>query len=306
MSARAVRAEDIARALKGRRRGAGWVCKCPAHDDHHPSLTVAETRDGKVLLKCWSGCSQDAVIAALRRRGLWEGKPAYATPISRLLPIGGRETSLNPRDPMKSWRNAAPFFRGTVADLYLERRGIKLTDDERGRLRFSPALWHWPSQTRWPAMLARVSLATGDEIATHQTFVEPDGGGKAPLGKQARLFAAGGKTLGGGVWFGEADPRQEFIVAEGIESLLSALRISGVAAGCAALSEIGIRRLALPLGARRVRIFADHDPLGQGVAAAREAGRRWLAEGRAVAVSIAARVGHDANDVWRKRLRSHG
>jgi hypothetical protein len=108
------------------------------------------------------------------------------------------------------------------------------------------------------------------------------------------------------VWFGEADPRREFVVAEGIESLLSAMRIFGVAAGCAALSEIGVRRLALPLGARRVRIFADHDPLGQGVAAAHEAGRRWLAEGRAVAVSMAAKAGDDANDVWRKRLRSHG
>ena len=151
-------------------------------------------------------------------------------------------------------------------------------------------------------MLARVSLATGAEITTHQTFVEPDGGGKAPLGKQARLFAAGGRTIGGGVWFGEADSNREFIVAEGIESTLSAMRIFDVTAGCAALSEIGIRRLILPSTARRVRIFADHDELGQGLAAAREAGRRWLAEGRAVAVSISPTVGEDANDVWlRKR-----
>ena len=151
-------------------------------------------------------------------------------------------------------------------------------------------------------MLARVSLATGAEIGTHQTFVESDGGGKAPLGKQARLFAAGGKTIGGGVWFGEADSNREFIVAEGIESTLSAMRIFDVTAGCAALSEIGIRRLILPSTARRVRIFADHDELGQGLAAAREAGRRWLAEGRAVAVSISPKVGEDANDVWlRKR-----
>ena len=300
-------AEDIARALKGRRCSKGWTCRCPAHDDHHPSLSVAETRDGKTLVKCWSGCRQDDVIDALRRRGLWDGKPAYASQTDKSRPLAAeRETSLKLSDPMKSWRNAAPLGRGCIADRYLERRGIELTDDERKRLRFSPALWHWPTQAKWPAMLARVSLTTRDELTTHQTFLEPDGNGKAPLGKQARLFAAGGRTVGGGVWFGEADPRQEFIVAEGIESLLSALRICGVAAGCAALSEVGVRRLALPLGARRVRIFADHDELGQGVAAAREAGRRWLAEGRAVAVSMAAKVGEDANDVWRKRLRSHG
>ena len=102
------------------------------------------------------------------------------------------------------------------------------------------------------------------------------------------------------------DPDREFIVAEGIETTLSAMRIFDVTAGCAALSEIGVRRLILPSTARRVRVFADHDELGQGLAAAREAGRRWLAEGRAVAVSMAAKAGDDANDLWRKRLKSHG
>jgi len=43
---------------------------CPAHDDAHPSLSLTVT-DDTVLLHCWAGCSQDAVIAALRRRGLW-------------------------------------------------------------------------------------------------------------------------------------------------------------------------------------------------------------------------------------------
>jgi hypothetical protein len=151
-------------------------------------------------------------------------------------------------------------------------------------------------------MLARVTLATGAELATHQTFLRPDGSAKAPLGKQARLFAAGGKTIGDGVWFGAVDPNREFIVAEGIESLLSALRIFGVAAGCAALSQYGIRTLILPAHARLIRISADHDERGQGLAAAREAARRWRAEGRVVAASISPRVGEDANNVWlRKR-----
>ena len=46
----APRAADLAWALEGRRCGAGWICRCPAHDDHHPSLSIAE-RDGKVLIK---------------------------------------------------------------------------------------------------------------------------------------------------------------------------------------------------------------------------------------------------------------
>jgi putative DNA primase/helicase len=292
------RAADLVWALKGRRCGAGWICRCPAHDDHHPSLSIAE-RDGKVLIKCWSGCGQDAVLDALRQRGLWEGKARETSQAGRPHAfIAERETSLKPCDPMKAFRNAGLFARRSPADRYLETRGLELTGDEASSLRFAPALWHWPTQSRWPAMLARVSLYTGAEIATHQTFVEPDGSGKAPLGKQARLFASGGRTIGGGVWFGEADSNREFIVAEGIESTLSAMRVFDVTAGCAALSEIGIRRLILPSTARRVRIFADHDELGQGLNAAREAGRRWLAEGRAVAVSMSPTVGEDANDIW--------
>lgn len=44
---------------------------CPAHDDSDPSLTVSE-KDGKVLVNCKYGCSQDAVVAALRSLDLWE------------------------------------------------------------------------------------------------------------------------------------------------------------------------------------------------------------------------------------------
>ncbi len=43
---------------------------CPAHDDHNPSLSVTD-KSGKILLKCWAGCSQEEVIGALRGIGLW-------------------------------------------------------------------------------------------------------------------------------------------------------------------------------------------------------------------------------------------
>jgi hypothetical protein len=54
----------------GKRQGNGWTTHCPAHIDDKPSLNIAEN-EGKILLHCFAGCSQDAVIAALRERGLW-------------------------------------------------------------------------------------------------------------------------------------------------------------------------------------------------------------------------------------------
>jgi hypothetical protein len=63
--------ETIARALKARRSGAGWIAKCPVHDDNNPSLSIRDA-DGKVLLHCHAGCAQRDVIEALTARGLWE------------------------------------------------------------------------------------------------------------------------------------------------------------------------------------------------------------------------------------------
>jgi putative DNA primase/helicase len=64
---------EIAAALKGAPEGKGWRCLCPAHDDHTPSLSITE-KNGKVLVTCRAGCSQDAVIEALRQRRLWPDK----------------------------------------------------------------------------------------------------------------------------------------------------------------------------------------------------------------------------------------
>lgn len=45
--------------------GNGWKACCPAHDDKTPSLSVTEAEDGRVLLKCFAGCSTNSVLAAL-------------------------------------------------------------------------------------------------------------------------------------------------------------------------------------------------------------------------------------------------
>lgn len=41
-----------------------WRALCPAHDDHTPSLAIKDN-NGVLLLKCWAGCSIDAICSAL-------------------------------------------------------------------------------------------------------------------------------------------------------------------------------------------------------------------------------------------------
>ncbi len=51
---------------KVRNRGPdSWMACCPAHIDKNPSLSIKETKDGDVLLHCFSGCGVDDVVAAL-------------------------------------------------------------------------------------------------------------------------------------------------------------------------------------------------------------------------------------------------
>ena len=59
-------ASALASLLSARRSGRDrWVARCPAHDDRHPSLAIAQGNNA-VLLKCWSrGCNIEAICAAL-------------------------------------------------------------------------------------------------------------------------------------------------------------------------------------------------------------------------------------------------
>jgi hypothetical protein len=62
---------DIAEALGGRRTLNGWMCKCPAHEDDQPSLSVSAKPDGSPLIHCFAGCGFTDIVTALRDRGLW-------------------------------------------------------------------------------------------------------------------------------------------------------------------------------------------------------------------------------------------
>ena len=43
----------------------GYMARCPVHDDKNPSLSITEGDDGRVLLKCFAGCSTEEIVKAL-------------------------------------------------------------------------------------------------------------------------------------------------------------------------------------------------------------------------------------------------
>ena len=112
--------------------GAGrnqWMGKCPVHDDKHPSMAITLADDGRILVHCHAGCSQEALIAAMRERGWWSnGKVAQRPRLSRPVKSVAAD-SANPGDDAHAARqlNKARWLwqRSEPADeRYLCSRGI--------------------------------------------------------------------------------------------------------------------------------------------------------------------------------------
>jgi hypothetical protein len=93
------------------RKGQG-LTHCAAHDDANPSLNV-DMKDGLPLVHCFAGCTQEAVIDALRKLGLWPGGgEGYTSP----------ENASNLRTPPYTLEMYAAEKCLPIA--YLRRRGL--------------------------------------------------------------------------------------------------------------------------------------------------------------------------------------
>jgi putative DNA primase/helicase len=280
-------AETIAYALGGRKAGSGWTARCPAHEDRTPSLSIRDSNDGKVLVRCHAGCEQVRVIAALRSRGLWTDRrpPLFARRVAP--PNAERPPDLDEAKRIEAalaiWRSTTPA-RGTLVETYLLSRGLHLATPPM--LRFHTGLKH-RSGGSWPAMVALVTRGTDDApLAIHRTFL--DGGGKAPVDPQKMML---GPCRGGAVRLG--DPTDLLMVREGIETCLAAMQVTGNPTW-AALSTSGLRTLDLPKDVHNVIVLADGDDAGE--AAARDCAWRWMREGRVVRIARPPR-GTDFNDM---------
>ena len=84
----------LARLEGVRRSGAGWMARCPAHEDRHASLSVAEGDDGRALVICHAGCDTDAVVKAaeLEMSDLYPQEDGAAGPARPPVQGRGRQT----------------------------------------------------------------------------------------------------------------------------------------------------------------------------------------------------------------------
>jgi len=103
-----------------------WLARCPSHDDRNPSLSVRETDDGKVLIKCWGGCAANDVVASV---GL-EMHDLFSNPPQNQLPLKPYEKWI-PRDVIKALSDETTVV---VLSASATLVGKKLTEADYKRL----------------------------------------------------------------------------------------------------------------------------------------------------------------------------
>ncbi|MGE5564455.1 MAG: toprim domain-containing protein [Bacillota bacterium] len=267
----------LVESLGGRWTPAGGLCRCPAHDDRTPSLSVRPGRT-RLLLHCFAGCSAKEVLRALDREHLLE--PNAPAPSVAAVHDDHRLSAAAQR----IW-NESRSLQGTAAEFYLAARGLRTASPE---LRFNALTPHGrhPLTRHRPALIAAIRDDAG-LTGIHRTFLDHGAQGSGPRKCGLGRFGRGAVRLGG---IGPA-----LGIAEGIETALSATALFGVPCWATLGTErFGI--VALPSETQEVMLFLDHDPGGRRAEAlAREA----FGHITRVTAHYPPRPGTDWNDVLR-------
>lgn len=282
---------DIAAALNGRRSGRGWRAHCPVHEDHTPSLHIAEGEDGRLLLKCFAGCSWGALRDALMARGLLPDR-RQSVPDAEQQARWWRERKAEEMTRIgaarRLWGQAVPITPDNPAGRYLSRR--RLPGPWPATLRFLPRAWHptgrtFPAliaaATRWPDRVPVAVQLTALTLDGQKAMVDPVRWTRGVLRGAAVRLAPWGE--GGAI-----------ILTEGIEDGLSALSVPA-STPWAVLGVGNARDVVLPDGAEVV-LALDGDQAGRRGAEA--AAQTMHARGHRVRVAKFPE-GQDLNDLLR-------
>jgi len=239
----------LVRRFDGTWRGDGGMCRCPAHDDRTPSLSV-RVGDTRLLFKCFAGCDTRDVLRAIRRfspnaieaKGDGDGQ-AHAQ-LDGWIQQRAREL----------WSISRPI-NGTIAEIYLRNRSIEIALDN---LRFSPRtpLGKGALALFRPAMLTAVTDDSG-LLAVQRTFLDARGRRARDLRHPRRLL---GHPQAGAVRLAPAT--EALGIAEGVETAISAMILLGIPVW-AALGSERFPHVATPQSVSRLVLLPDNDRAGR-------------------------------------------
>ncbi|MGE4307378.1 MAG: toprim domain-containing protein [Novosphingobium sp.] len=285
-------AADLVKRLGGIWTPGGGMCRCPAHNDRTPSLSV-RVGEKALLFKCFAGCETIDVMRAIRRLDMsipTGGERLFGSPSSPLSPSWLRRRAQN------LWDDALPIA-GTPAQTYLRRRAIPLTPSV---LRYHPRtpLGRGKLAAFRPAMLA--AIHEHDRlVALQRTFPDTQEPCRArDLANPRRSLAQPGR---GAVLLAPAT--QVLGLAEGVESALSAMFLLGIPVW-ATLGSERFPQVAAPETVTRLILLPDSDRAGR-IGAAKGSEVHAL-PGRTIETIWPPAPFNDWNDVLRARRKGVG
>ena len=279
------RISDVAaRHTKLTRSGREFKGLCPFHQERTPSFYVVDTKGFAQCFGCgWNG---DIIRFVMDADGL-SFPDACAAITSGDLPLVDQQALRKAREEDEAtklraieragniWRGATGLG-GTLGEIYLRSRGIRILPP-RFRFAMIPA-WYDDATGECgpdrPAVVCLVTDAADRGIGIQRIFLAPDGRGKAPDMKVAKLSF--GRPRGGAIRLGPAGG-DHVIVVEGPED---GATVSQMRADQPVFVTCGTGMMPLvefPPEIRRVTIGADNGKAG--MAAAQKARAAFIDRG---------------------------
>lgn len=246
--------------LDGGRRA---LVRGPGHGPADRSVSLLETEDGRVLIHCFSPRDDWRTVRdELADLGLLDEDDSQTPPPSepsvRLKPERGDED--RHARMLRLWNESQPVA-STIAERYLRGRAIEGELPGPDVLRFHPRMTSLEDRERRPALVAALLDPEGRAQGIQVTLLTAHGATKAMLATPRRTI---GRLMGAYVRIDA--PGDTLVVAEGLETALSARRALGAGAW-AFLSAENLAQFEPPPVIDRLIIAADNDAAGLAAAA---------------------------------------
>jgi hypothetical protein len=235
-----------------RQNGDGWMAFCPAHEDKKNRSFSIHERDGKILVHCFTGCSFESILSALRidARELFED--GASQPHRRHHEQAEEpEQRFERTDEDVKWM--ADAFDRPECLAYLERRGVSLEVAQKLRWGFTRAKFQDTSE-RQPA-LATPHYVKGKLVGVKYRTID-----------NSKRFTQDVGSAIHGLYAGDLVDRKadEVFVFEGPEDVALALTHRLNACGIVSASgKLGPEDVGLLSTYRNIHLIGDNDRPGQ-------------------------------------------
>jgi hypothetical protein len=279
-------------------------CLCPAHDDEKPSLDVSLTsftKTGQPKFICRAKCEQGAVVAALKARGAW--------PIPRDPPPRSDTVHIKQhRSPEQRREYAREIFRLVQdydhrlvkAEPYFRNRGIKEVPKEAWITAPTKIKDDYRLLSEDPGIVFEVKDREGKFLGIHVIWLNDMLTNKRAAEPHRQSY---GPIKGGFVQLGKLDKARPLVVAEGIETALAVLQITGLPCALVGPGTNFMEAIDLP-DHSEITIAADSGEPGQD--AAKKLAQRYVgARSIRIATPVKPKGGKDGFD-WNDALLMPG